>query len=184
MNERDGQLISRARAGDAAGYQGLYDRHARRIAAYFSRSGFARADADDLLQETFSRAFRSLGSFDESRGAFGTWLSAIARNVARRRWARRPAPESFDPELAEDVLGVCDNPGETAAQREEIDAVRGCVASLPAELGRIVRLRYVEGRTTRGVAEAAGMPEATVRSRLNEAHALLGRCLRDKGVIS
>ena len=52
------------------------------------------------------------------------------------------------------------------------------------DLGRIIRLRYVQGRTTRGIAAVTEMAEATVRSRLKEAVSLLESCLRDKGVLS
>lgn len=182
MDDRERQLVSRCLAGDAPAQEALYRLHAGRILAHFLRSGFARADAEDLLQETFVRAFRSLRTFDAARGSLGTWLAAIARNVARKRWHRRREAESFDPELAEEMLAAPDNPGREAERREETDAVAGCVAALPDELERIVRLRYVEGRTTRGIATAAGMPESTVRLRLAEAHERLARCLRGKGV--
>lgn len=183
VNEPEAQLIPRCRAGDAAAQRELYASHARRVAAYFLRSGFAPADADDLVQETFTRVFRSLGTYDPARGAFGAWLATIARNVARRRWGRRPEPDSFDPELAGDVLVAPGNPHAEAAGREEIDALRDCISRLPEEIARIVHLRYVQGRTTRGVAAAAGIPEATVRLRLADAHGRLERCLRDKGVL-
>ena len=183
MNERDVELISRCLSGDAGAQRALYDAHVRRVAAYFFRSGFTRADADDLVQDTFARAFRSLGTFDAGKGAFGAWLSTIARNVARRRWGRRPQPDHFDPELAEDILVAPDNPGRTAAEREELDALRGCIEQLPPELRALVSLRYVEGRTTRGVAAGAGIPESTVRLRLAEAYQRLEQCLRAKGVL-
>jgi RNA polymerase sigma-70 factor (ECF subfamily) len=154
-----------------------------RVRAYLLRSGFGPADADDLAQETFLRAFRSLATFEVERGSFVRWLGAIARNVARRRWHRRREPDSFDPELAEEMFAAPDNPGESPEAREEFQAVRACVDALPAELARIVRLRYVEGRTTRGVSAAAGLPEATVRLRLKEACALLAECLRGKGFL-
>ena len=183
VDEDTAERISRCLAGDASACEALYGRHARRVTAYFLRSGFARADADDLVQETFLRAFRSLQTFDAGKGAFGAWLSAIARNVARRRWAGRREPDSFDPEMAEAVLAGGDNPGSVAAGREELDALRACIEQLPDELAAIVRLRYVEARTTRGVAAAAGIPEATVRLRLAEARERLARCLRSKGVL-
>jgi len=182
-NEREGEWVARCLAGDASAYRALYDAHARRIAAYFRRSGFRQADADDLLQETFLRVCRSLHTFDAGRGAFGVWLATIARNVARKAWGRRREPDSFDPEIAEDVLAGPDNPGHDAAQREEVDALRDCVEQLPEGLRRIVRLRYVEARTTRGVSGATGIPEATVRLRLSEARQKLEQCLRLKGVV-
>jgi len=182
VDDEQRQVIERAVSGDEGARKALYDAHARRVKAYFLRSGFAEADADDLVQETFVRAFRSLATYDAARGEFRAWLAAIARNAARRRWSARPAPESFDPELAEQTLTAPDNPGESAERLEEIDAVRGCIGELPGELKRVIRLRYVEGRTTRGIAAAVDRPEATVRLRLEEARRLIERCLRGKGV--
>jgi RNA polymerase sigma-70 factor (ECF subfamily) len=177
------ETIAAALAGDAAAHELLYATHAGRIKVYLLRSGFSHADAADLLQETFARAFRSLGTFDASRGSFRPWLSTIARNVARKQWARRPQPDHFDPEMAEEMLGVEDNPHASTAEREEIDSLRDCIARLPELLIRIVHLRYVEGRTTRGISAATGTPEATVRLRLGEAQAKLRECLRSKGVL-
>jgi len=165
-------------------FEELHARHAGRVTAYLLPSGFARPDADDLCQETFLRAFKSMHTFDPARGTPAGWLAAIARNVARRRWERRKSPSNFDPELAEEMLADDNpNPGGSSEAREEIDAVRSCVEALPPELGGVVRLRYVEGRTTRGVAAATGIPESTVRSLLGQARVLLEKCLRGKGVV-
>ena len=183
VSKQDTELISRCLAGEAGAYELLYDAHARPVMAYLLRSGFSRADADDLIQETFSRAFRSLWTFDPARGSFRPWVATIARNVVRKRWSRRPAPENFDPELAEETLAGGDNPGVSAQEGEEFDAVRECVSALGEPWQRIVRLRYVEGLTTRGIAAATGIPEATVRSRLTEAQEKLRRCLQAKGVV-
>ena len=180
VNEQDVDLVRRAVAGDGSAFERLHAGHCRHVTAYFLRSGFAEAQAEDLAQDVFVRVFRSLHTFDGGRGTFRQWLAAVARNVARRHWGRRPGPDCFDPDLAEEVLAA---PPEGGADREEVAALRACIAALPAELQRVVRLRYVEGRTTRGVAEAAGMPESTVRLRLQEAKALLQRCLRGKGIL-
>lgn len=181
--DEQGQTIGRAVSGDAAACREIYNAHSRRVKAYFLRSGFVPADADDLLQETFIRAFRSLATYDPARGALGAWLAAIARNAARRRWAVRPAPENYDPELAERVLVSGDNPGRSAEMREEVDAVRHCIGTLTADLQCAVRLRYIEGRTTRGIAAEMNLPEATVRLRLEEARRRIEACLRSKGVV-
>jgi RNA polymerase sigma-70 factor (ECF subfamily) len=182
VNEAEANLVSRCLAGDEAARAALYRSHAARIAAYLRRCGFAAADVDDLRQETFARAFRSLAGFDASRGALGAWLGQIARNVARRRWGRRDEPRHFDPEMAEEVLAATGNPGTEAADREEVRLLGQCVAALPVELAQVVHLRYVEARTTRGIAAAIGMPESTVRLRLTEAMGLLERDLRARGL--
>jgi len=178
----DESIVSTCLTGDAAGFEAIHAAHARRVMAYLRRSGFRQHDAEDLCQETFVRVFRHLHSFDASRGSLGGWISAIAHNVVRKHWRRSGAATGqFDPELAEQTLGV-HNPTDTAEKAETNEAVDDCVSQLPAELERLVHLRYVEARTTRGIAEVMGIPEATVRLRLGKAQDLIRRCLEGKGI--
>ena len=183
MSDEERQLVNRALAGEQEAAEAIYAAHAGRVKAYFLRSGFARPDADDLTQEVFLQVFKSLETFQPQRGGLRQWLGAIARNVARKHLSRRAEPEDFDPALAEEMFAGGENPGAGAAAREEFEAVRACVAALPAELGQIVRLRYVEGRTTRGITAVTLLPEATVRLRLKQAMELLAQCLKDKGFL-
>ena len=183
MDEQVRQWIEGALSGDPAACGALYDANARWIKVYLLRSGFSQADADDLVQETFMRVFRSLGTFDAARGPFRPWLAAIARNAARKRWSARKRPENLDPELAEDVLAAPDDPRGSAELHEEIDAVRQCVQSLPDDLRRVVHLRYVDGLATRGIAAEIRLAEATVRLRIEEARRRIEKCLRSKGVM-
>jgi len=175
------QLISRCREGDEWACRQLYKSGAPRVAGYFRRSGFDPSAVDDLTQETFARVFKSLGRFDPAKGAFFGWLGAIARNVARKRWKRAPAPENFDPELAEEMFA--DPAAQSPEHREEIMAVGDCVDRLEDQGGALVRMRYVRGMTTRGIAAETGIPESTVRSRLAEALAGIEECLRGKGIL-
>jgi len=161
----------------------LYQRHAGMVAGYFHRTGFDSSLAADLTQETFVRVFSSLGGYDQARGAFRAWLSAIARNVARKYWRRRTVTNTFDPELADAMFAVPAEASSTPEQREEMFAVADCVARLDEQLGELIRLRYVRGMTTRGIASEAGMPESTVRSRLGEALDCIARCLQGKGIV-
>jgi RNA polymerase sigma-70 factor (ECF subfamily) len=183
VDASDLELMQRCRAGDEAAFDALHAAHAGRVTAYLRRSGFGPADADDLGQEVFVRVLRSLETFDPARGSLAQWLGAIARNVARRHWQRRRDAQNFDPELAEEMFPSDDRPGDAPEAREQLELVRQCVAALPPGLARVVRLRYVEGRTTRGVALAMTMPEATVRARLKEALSLLEQGLKARGVV-
>lgn len=180
-DQRETEWIAGALRGDQAAMRLLYARHGRVVTAYFARCGFGGADCDDLLQEVFIRAFRSLTTFEGSRGGFRTWLAAIARNVARKRWQQRPVGLAFDPEIAQEVLTIEDNPGHTLQQQEELAALSDCVSHLPPDLAKLVQLRYADARTTRGIAEAAGLAEATVRLRLQQAMEMLENCMKSKG---
>jgi len=181
MESRETEWIARWLTGDNAAMDRLYESHAGWVRVYLRRCGFAPADADDLTQEVFVRVIKSLHTFDARRGAFVPWLATIARNAARRSWAGRPSPDHLDPEMAEAVFAAAEN-ADKPETREEIEALRGCIDALPPDLAKIVRLRYVEGMTTRGIATAENLPEATVRLRLDEAKAALERCLKSKGV--
>ena len=177
------QLISRSLAGEESACSQLYDTHAGRVAAYFRRSGFDSSLTADLTQETFVNVFGSLGGYDSGRGAFGAWLSAIAHNVARKYWRRRTVENTFDPELADAMFAMPDHASSSPEQREENDAVADCVSRLDQQAGELVRMRYVDGMTTRGIAAKASMPESTVRSRLVEALDCVARCLQGKGIV-
>jgi RNA polymerase sigma-70 factor (ECF subfamily) len=181
MEPREAEWIARWQAGDRAAFDRIYARYAGWVMAYFRRSGFDPADADDLAQEVFVRVLKSIHTFDAARGAFVPWLATVARNVARRSWGGRPSPDHLDPEMAEAVFAAAEDAARPET-REEIEALRDCIDALPQDLARFVRLRYVDGMTTRGMAEAERLPEATVRLRLGEAKALLEKCLQSKGV--
>lgn len=161
----------------------MYHGYAGMVAGYFRRSGFDRSLTADLTQETFVRVFSSLAGYDQGRGAFRPWLSAIARNVARKYWRRRRETNTFDPELADAMFAIPAEESGSPEQREEISAVADCIARLDEQLGRLIRLRYVRGMTTRGIASEAGMPESTVRSRLGEALDCIEKCLQGKGIV-
>lgn len=182
VNARDADIVARCLKGYETAYADLYTTHAGKVRAYLLRCGFAPADADDLTQETFLRVFRSLRGFDVARGSFTTWLSALARNVARKFWRKLAQPENFDPQLAEESFAVDESTGSSAATilHEEFAALKDCIARLDELLGQIIHLRYVDGLTTRSIGETVNIPEATVRLRLNEARGLLLECMQGK----
>ncbi len=177
-----GDLLDRCLRGDQRALEQFYRDNARAVMVYFLRNGFVQAQAEDLTQEVFIRATRSLKTYDASRGGLRNWLWTIARNTARREWSRRRGTVEQDLELAEAALSDRDGPGEALAATEETRAVAGCVQALRGELANLVRLRYVDGLTTRGMAQKTQTPEATVRARLAEAVRLIEKCLKNKGV--
>jgi RNA polymerase sigma-70 factor, ECF subfamily len=124
--------------------------------------------AEDLVQETFLRAWRSLHQFDAARGSERAWLFAIARNTAAdqaRRQRRRPLRLVADPA---DTTGTTGTP----VPDRDLEAVgdRALLAVALAELGPAQRQVVVEacvhGRTVADIAARLGVPPGTVKSRL------------------
>src|SRR5690606_31902097 len=95
------EVLARIHAGDRHAFAAIVERFHGTLFGYLGRMGVRAAEAEDLAQETFLRAWTQLGTFDARRGAFSTWLFTIARNLAVNELSRRqriatepPAAES------------------------------------------------------------------------------------------
>ena len=174
----DASLVAAARAGEAAALRGLYDRH--RPLAWRLARGFSDLDGDDVedvVQESFVRAFRSLASLKEP-GRFGPWLLTITRNRALSRLERRKAGAELAEELSREV--------EVAAGEEalpdpeagaEVEVVRRVIAELPEGPEKeTVRLFYLEGElSAREIAERLGVGKSAITMRLERFRAKVKR---------
>src|SRR5580700_9331678 len=81
MDMTDASFVARARAGDADAFRVLVERHSRALFRVAFRMTGNQQDAEDVVQESFLRAYKQLGKFDE-RASFGTWLYRIASNCS------------------------------------------------------------------------------------------------------
>ena len=84
MEASDLAVVARVKAGDHDAFRHLVERHSRSVFRLAYRLTGREEDADDVVQETFLKAFRQLARF-ESRSSFGTWLYRIATNVCLNR---------------------------------------------------------------------------------------------------
>ena len=167
----DQALVAAAAAGDRAAFEALVRRHQTRIVNYAMAIVKDPADAEDVAQETFIRAYRSLARF-RGDSSFKTWLYTIATNAARtglERRGRRGRVEdgSLDDEagpLAAADVPAGDADAETALVRRE--AIDRALAALPPDLRVAVVLRDVEGLDYKEIAAATGAPIGTVESRI------------------
>ncbi len=159
-------------SGDEVALAALIDRHAARVHAYLLRHSGSRADADDLLQETWLRVARSAKRFDTAR-RFRSWLYGIATNLARDWFRRRTTRERALRDLSTQPAAA---PRADGADRGEL---RARIAELPEPMRAVVLLRYYEGMSEAEMAEALDVPRGTVKSRL---HAALGRLRGGYGV--
>ena len=180
-DQEDGELVRRAKGGDAEAFGGLVERHMRGVYALAYSFTQNHADADDLAQEAFLRAYRALGSFRE-RSSFRTWLYRIAANACINHLSRGAArPESLE-EVAAPSNAI--GPAEAASLSELEQRVAEVAAQLPANLRAALHLVVQQGLSHRDAAEVMGCTKAAVAWRVFRARELmmerLGPFLPDK----
>lgn len=174
----DDDVIARAKRGDQSAFSELVRTHQRRVYATALHIMGNHAEADDVAQDAFIRAFRGLESFD-GRADFFTWLYRITVNTAlnhirtrkrvdglAREGARKVAEDGGRPES----LGQQNRtPGEWAELGQEVSLVLSALAELSETLRVTLVLATVEGLPYRKIAEILEIPEGTVAWRINEA---------------
>jgi RNA polymerase sigma-70 factor (ECF subfamily) len=183
----DVELVSEVRAGQEAAFEELFRRHRRRVALIASRFFRRREQIEEVVQESFAKAFFALGEFSNRQAeSFGAWLARIAFNVCYdelRRIKRRP--ESSLSELDEDEAAWLRERtrASTDARGVESDAIsRELAAKLLARLSPEDRLVLVmldvEGLSTAEIAEVMNWSVSKVKVRAHRARAHLRRVLR------
>ncbi|MFH1724945.1 MAG: RNA polymerase sigma factor [Elusimicrobiota bacterium] len=179
MRDDDLSLVRACLARDASGFQRLLERYRDRIFSFVLRLVRNQADAEDLSQETFLKAFRHLASYDPSR-PFITWLFRIAHNTVidfKRR--RRVEVVSLDDE--DDPLRLEDGakPVEEAVEaRLEAALADRLLAGLPPIYKEALLLRHKEGMEVAEIARVIQAPAGTVKARLFRAREMMKERLR------
>ena len=164
----DADLVRALNAGDASAFDALYYRHRDwvvRLAHRFTGNG---DDALDVMQETFSYLFRKFPGFVLS-ASMTTFLYPVVKNlsIAARKKRTRQAQLSADKPWPDPAAPETVDYGK---QREELAAVLG---GLPEAHREVVLMRFVDGMSLVEIADALGVPEGTVKSRLHNAIAAL-----------
>lgn len=177
VKETDAALVARLQQGDQGAYAQLVDEHAGRIYRLALRMMGNEADAEDVLQETFLSAFKSIDRF-EARSSLGTWLYRIASNAALMRLRRRePEQVSVDEPLERDdgdllprqFFDFCCLPEEDLLRDEAWTEMERAIEDLPPSLRGVFVLRDIEGLSTEETAAALDLSISAVKSRLMRA---------------
>ena len=186
--DSDALLVERTLDKDVAAFEELVARYQNKIVAYASRMLNDHDEAEDVAQEAFIKAYRSLDSF---RGAssFSTWLYRITTNLcidrARARKRRPQQAYSLDEPFDKDEAGggreLPDSTFEPSksVERDELrQQVRLTVAEMPEKLRQVLVMCDIQGMAYENIANVLGCPIGTVKSRLFHARADLARRLR------
>jgi RNA polymerase sigma-70 factor, ECF subfamily len=166
----DRDLVDAARNGDHEAFASLVRRHQARIYNMALTSTRSAADADDLAQEVFVKAYRGLGAF-RGDSAFRTWLYRIAVNLIRTHAARpglfgRFRRDDQPGEVDSDPLDRLPAPGDFESDAVRREAIDRALRRLPVELRTAVILRDLDGLDYKEIAGVLGIPIGTVMSRI------------------
>lgn len=187
--ESDTALLQRAKRGDGAAFDALVLRHQQVVFAVALRMLGDRAEAEDVAQDAFVRAWRGLGMFRQE-AKLSTWLIAITVNLCRNRrrwWARRrrilvasldDPRETMDGAVAQEVPDASPSPSAMAERREREQQLLSGLQLLGDVERSVIILRDLQACSYEEIAMAMGCRIGTVKSRLSRARLRL-RALLD-----
>lgn len=170
-------IIDQVLAGDRAAYRTLVERYGPRMYSFCLRRIGSEDEASDLAQEVFIRAWKSLHSFRKDQN-FSSWLFAIAANQVRNAY-RSHASERKKVEGAGSMAAASPLPDPTEEVNDSMDAqaLRAAVGDLPDDMRDAVSLYYYGGLSVAQAAQALGVGEEAIKSRLFRARNLLRKKL-------
>ena len=188
MSDRDidQQLVERAQRGDKHAFELLVAKYQRRLLRLISRLVRDPAEAEDVAQEAFIKAYRALPQF-RGDAAFYTWLYRIGVNTAKNflvsNGRKAPTSTEKDAEEAETFedagqLRDINTPESVLMSRQVAEAVNAAMERLPEALCTAVTLREIEGLSYDEIAEVMNCPIGTVRSRIFRAREAIAAELR------
>jgi len=170
-------LIARCLSGEPRAFDELVAAYERIVFTLALRMIGDREEARDVTQVVFLKVHRGLASYDRRRRFF-SWIYRIAVNECLNARRGRRVHEGLD----ERLVDPAPTQEEQAMRREVADAVQVALQRLPEADREVLVLRHWLERSYAEMADALGLPESTIKSRLFEARQRLGRLLRTEGV--
>jgi RNA polymerase sigma-70 factor (ECF subfamily) len=171
--DSDGVLVAAAKCGDTRAFEKLVIRHERRVFVVVQRITNNREDAEDVVQESFHKAFLHLDGFQE-KSRFSTWLTRIAMNEAfmllrRRRGIFEVLPESPDDGVksaSEALVDRSPDPEESCWRQERTYLLAKAINRLGPTIRRAILLRDIEERSVQETAQILGTSISAVKARV------------------
>jgi RNA polymerase sigma-70 factor (ECF subfamily) len=186
-DDEDARLVLLCQKDDTKAFEGLVERHQKRMLNVAYRMLGDYEEACDVVQDAFLAAYRAIRSF-RREAAFSTWLYGIVVNHARNRirqaeGRQRHEARSIDDPGLKDGSRQREIPdcGESAVERlekKEIEArVQECIGALESEYREVLILRDIQGFSYEEIGDMLKLADGTVKSRLFRARAALKDCL-------
>jgi RNA polymerase sigma-70 factor (ECF subfamily) len=164
--ENDVELLKAIAAHDEAALAQLYDRYRVILFGLLMRILNNRAEAEDVLQETFLQVWRRAADFDEKRGRPFTWLVTLARSRGIDRLRTLAARERVAAAGAREESEAVSDAASDAFRSEQRGLVNNALDQLPDEQKRPLMLAYFDGLTQSEIATRLGAPLGTVKTRM------------------
>jgi RNA polymerase sigma-70 factor (ECF subfamily) len=182
----DHKLVERCLQGEDAAWETVVNSFGKRIYNLSYRYTNRRDEAEDLTQEIMIRVYQNLKSYRSEAGNFQNWILRVARNLIidhYRQVRRYPQPGGSD-EL--EAVNIQDNkfpnPQRAAEQEEASRFLQDGLQALSPELKEAIILRELEGMAYQEIADMLGVPEGTVKSRINRGRLELTKLLMKRRV--
>ena len=178
MTNDELHLVALAKLGDNTAFKELYTRNKERIFNLVFQYTRNRQDAEDLLQETFTRAFLAIDQFrSHERAAFSTWLYRIGINCSLNFIRKRKSHRNhiaLNREIPEEPAASSrSNPEETTAFNEMLSELSAGLEHLSAKQRMIFVLKHSEGLKTKEIAQLMKCGEGSIKKQLNRAMSTL-----------
>jgi RNA polymerase sigma-70 factor (ECF subfamily) len=183
QEQSDLELIRRIKAGDSESYRLLVMRYQTLVYTIAHRMVRDRTEAEDLTQEIFLKAYRTLDSFREE-ASFKTWLCKIATNRCID-WRRKHVPRQEQTAQVEEAEGIADDldlsPETILLQRERQNEVRDLLDGMPEKYRSILLMYHFHGMSYKDIAKVQEISPRTVETRLYRAKHMLRDALKGGG---
>lgn len=186
-SEQDRILVERALAGEETAFQGLVEKYRKALYHHINRMVRDKSELDDLVQESFIKAFSALDSYS-TQFAFSTWLYKIATNHTIDYLRKKKLPtfsidkpiRTKEGELEYEVPDTTYRPDRHIVEDQRRQLIQEAIDALPEKYHRVIVMRHQQEKSYEEIADELDLPLGTVKAHIFRARELLNKYLRDK----
>ena len=179
----DAELVARCLNGDDAAWRELVERYSAKVYRIAWHRTYDRAEAEELTQDCFLKVWENLDRYEPTEASLLAWIATLSRNLSIDHFRKRRREKGFQfvsDDALVSLLPGSDDPSADAVRRERLRMLLDALAQLPDELAEVVQMRDLDGLDYREIADLLGLPDGTVKSRLNRARVELARIVRER----